>query len=91
MTAQAPPVEAGPVAQVQVKNSGYSPDQPVELHMITQNTQSCTRALVIPSLRYQQILPATGDTLVKIPAQAPGKVIPYTCSMGMFRGQLIFK
>ncbi len=96
--AQPAPVEAGSNAQLQVLNSGYSParlslpaGQDISLHLITQNTRSCTRALVIPALGFQKILPASGDTLVTIPSQPTGTVLDYSCSMGMYRGQLIFR
>lgn len=99
-TPQAAPaaVAPGERVEIQVGNSGYSPEQislpagqPVDLHLVTAGTYSCARAFVIPALRIEQILPEAGDTLIQIPAQAPGTVLQFTCSMGMFGGRLIFE
>lgn len=80
-----------------VVNSGYEPNTlhapantPLTLNLITRNTQSCSRAFLIPELKVDMILPATGVETVQIAAQPAGKVIDYTCSMGMYTGQIIF-
>lgn len=82
---------------VNVKNNGYFPGtlqapagQSVEVHFVTQNTQSCSRALVIPSLRIEKVLPASGDTVITIPPQPKGSTLQYTCSMGMYTGVIQF-
>jgi uncharacterized protein len=97
-----PPVEskfaAGEPAVIQVENYGYVPavltlpaNQPVELQLVTNDTRSCARAFTIPALNVSQILPATGTTVINIPAQAAGTSMRFTCSMGMFGGRLIFQ
>lgn len=80
-----------------VVNSGYDPNTlhapantPLTLNLITRNTQSCSRAFLIPELKVDMILPATGVETVQIAAQPTGKVIDFTCSMGMYNGQIIF-
>jgi heme/copper-type cytochrome/quinol oxidase subunit 2 len=78
-------------------NSGYEPrtlhapaNTEVTLELVTQNTRSCSRAFLIPELNYQVLLDATGVEKVKIPAQEAGKVMGFTCSMGMYTGVIVF-
>ncbi len=97
-TANAAPAVAGQdVYVVRVENSGYNPsvlhlaaDRPVTLNWVTQGTRSCARAVVVPSLNYEKLLPASGQTALNIPAQTKGTVIEYSCSMGMYFGKLVF-
>lgn len=79
------------------KNDGYFPGvlharagQPVALNLVTNATYSCSRSFVIPELRVEQLLPATGTVTIPIPAQAAGTVMKFTCSMGMYTGEIIF-
>ena len=83
--------------EIIVSNGGYSPkvlhlaaNQPVKLTWVTVNTNSCARAIVVPSLNYQQVLPTTGKVSINIPSQAAGTVMRYSCSMGMYTGQFVF-
>ena len=83
------------VLRLDVKSTAYSPNrlqatanQPIRLELATANTQGCTRAFTIPSLGVQKILPATGTTVVEIPAQKPG-TLRFTCSMGMYSGAIV--
>lgn len=78
-------------------NEGYRPqtlhapaNTSVTLKVVTRNTRSCSRAFLIPSLDYGVILEATGTETVEIPPQRPGTVLPFTCSMGMYTGEIIF-
>lgn len=78
-------------------NSGYEPrtlhapaNTEVTLEIVTDNTRSCSRAFIIPELNYQVLLNATGVESVKIPAQEAGKVMGFTCSMGMYTGVIVF-
>lgn len=80
-----------------VQNGGYFPrrlnalaNEPVHLSLITQETYSCARDFVIPALGIQILLPATGSTPIEIPPQKPGTVLRFTCSMGMYTGQIEF-
>ncbi len=82
---------------VEVKNNGYAPafqqapaGRPIRLTLLTQDTHSCSRAFTIPELGVEQFLPASGVTRVDIPAQAAGKVLYYSCSMGMYGGAIQF-
>lgn len=79
------------------QNNGYSPQvlnaaagQAVKLQVITKNTQSCALAFVIPELRMQKVLPSTGVLVFDIPAQPKGKIMRFSCSMGMYTGQIVF-
>ena len=83
--------------KITVGNSGYSPNLaharpglPFKLAMVTNKTYSCARALVIPSLRIEQVLPPTGTVLIDIPAQPAGSKLFYSCSMGMYSGVIVF-
>jgi hypothetical protein len=96
----APTIAALPVfvAQINIQNYGYEPQvlalpggQPIELHLVTNGVQSCSRAFTIPMLGVDEILPESGDVVVNIPAQAPGTNIDFMCSMGMFTGVFQFK
>ncbi len=82
---------------IEVSENGYAPAilhlparQPVTVDWVTNNTQACSRSVVIPGLDYQQILPSTGRVKLEIPAQEKGTVLRYTCSMGMYPSQFIF-
>jgi uncharacterized protein len=77
-------------------NRGYSPQrlyakagQPILLNITTDNTYSCARDLVIPALGFETLLPASGTVPVDIPAQPAGTVIRYSCSMGMYTGEIV--
>lgn len=79
------------------ENDGYSPeriyapaDLELTLQVVTKNTFSCSRAFLIPALGVEVILPETGVVPITIPAQPAGTVIPFTCSMGMYTGEIIF-
>lgn len=82
---------------INVENYGYSPDfihakagVPIILELKTDNIFSCSRAFVIPSLRIEKILPASGIETISLPAQEAGKKLPFSCSMGMYTGVIIF-
>lgn len=81
-----------------VENSGYFPttlkapaDKALTLNLITDKTYSCARDFVIPALDYYQLLPDTGTVQVNIPAQKSGSTLFFTCSMGMYTGQIVFE
>ncbi|TLN24299.1 hypothetical protein FDZ74_02975 [bacterium] len=88
---------ASDVIQINVENGRYSPNVvyakagvPVRLELVTDNTQSCTRAFTIPALDVAKILPKSGTTVVEIPSQKAGEM-SFTCSMGMYSGVIIFQ
>jgi heme/copper-type cytochrome/quinol oxidase subunit 2 len=85
------------VITLNVVDSGYEPrtlhapaNRPLDLKLVTNNTRSCSRAFVIPELNLNVLLSATGVETLKIPAQTSGKVIAFTCSMGMYTGEIVF-
>ncbi|MBI5951573.1 MAG: sulfite exporter TauE/SafE family protein [Chloroflexi bacterium] len=99
-----PAVEAGPQLSatgeitLNVKNNGYFPrtlkapaDKAFTLNLITDQTYSCARDFVIPALDYYELLPDTGVVKVNIPAQEKGSELFFTCSMGMYTGQIVFE
>jgi len=84
--------------RITVLNTGYSPNQisaragvPTRLTFVTDNVFSCSRALVIPDQGIEQVLPDTGEITFTIPPQPAGKVLRYSCSMGMYTGKIVFK
>jgi uncharacterized protein len=79
-------------------NRGYSPQhlvaragQTVLLNIVTENTYSCARDFVIPAIGVEKLLPQTGTVPVTIPAQAAGTVMRFSCSMGMYTGEIVFQ
>ncbi len=87
----------GTVITVTVKNTSYEPrvvhakaGVPVTLRMVSKNVRSCSLALIIPALDLFQILDPTGVREIEIPAQEAGTRMPYSCSMGMYSGIIIF-
>ncbi len=83
--------------RIDVLNTGYAPRRlsaragiPTELTFVTDNVFSCSLALVIPELRIEQMLPTTGKVTLEIPAQPAGKVLRYSCSMGMYTGEIVY-
>jgi len=82
---------------LRAENYGYSPSRlyapagiPLVLNVVTDRTLSCSRAFVIPALRVQVLLPETGVIPIDIPAQPAGTVMQFTCSMGMYTGEIVF-
>jgi sulfite exporter TauE/SafE len=78
-------------------NSGYSPrvlharaDIPITLNLVTSQTYSCARSFVLPAVGVEKLLPASGTETISIPAQAAGTVMRFSCSMGMYTGQIVF-
>jgi sulfite exporter TauE/SafE len=78
-------------------NRGYSPQrlvakagEPILLNIVTDNTFSCARDLVIPAIGFETLLPQTGTVPVNIPAQVAGTVMRFSCSMGMYTGEIVF-
>jgi sulfite exporter TauE/SafE len=81
-----------------VEDNGYFPstlkapaDKAFTLNLVTNQTYSCARDFVIPALDYYQLLPDTGTVQVNIPAQEKGSTLFFTCSMGMYTGQIVFE
>ena len=83
---------------IHAEDSGYSPqkvsapaDKPVTLHLVTNQTRSCSRAFMIPALDYSVVLPESGEQNVSIPAQKAGTQMRFSCSMGMYTGVIRFQ
>ena len=79
-------------------NNGYEPrtlhapaNTELTLNLITKNTRSCSRAFLIPELNYSVLLDTTGKATVYIPPQSAGSVMEFTCSMGMYTGEIVFE
>lgn len=81
-----------------VQNEGYFPQtvsapagKDFTLNLVTDKTYSCSRDFVIPALNFYELLPDTGTVQVNIPAQKAGSTLFFTCSMGMYTGQIVFR
>jgi len=92
-----PSANAGEVV-LNVENNGYFPavlkapaDTDFTLSLVTDKTYTCARDFVIPALNYYQLLPESGTVQVSIPAQKAGSTLFFTCSMGMYTGQIVFE
>ena len=102
ITATPPPsnvtvVDGKQIITITSKN-GYSPkvsiakaDMPTVIKMVTNGTFDCGASVSIPSLNYQKSLPATGETLIDVPAQGKGTTLNGTCSMGMYNFSIKFE
>ncbi len=95
-TSPAATAESG-VITINVYDTAYAPDVihaeagvPLKLRLVTQDVRSCSRAFVIPSLNVQRLLDATGVAEVDIPPQEKGTQMPFSCSMGMYGGIILF-
>jgi plastocyanin domain-containing protein len=87
----------GTVVTINIKNSGYNPrvvhaksGVPVQLRLVSKNVYSCALAFIVPSLGLQEYLQSTDEKLIDVPAQEKGAQMPFSCSMGMFTGMIIF-
>lgn len=96
--AESPQAASGDEITLSVRNGGYFPTKlsapagkDLTLNLITDQTYSCARDFVIPALNYYELLPDTGTVQVTIPAQEAGSTLFFTCSMGMYTGQIVFE
>src|SRR3989344_824125 len=78
--------------EIRVLNSGYRSNIktlkagiPVNLKLITDNTQGCVRAFTIPEYNISRILPNSGEQTIEFTPTKKGR-LTYTCSMGMYTG-----
>ncbi|MGH8983762.1 MAG: cupredoxin domain-containing protein, partial [Acidimicrobiia bacterium] len=94
--AVAAPIDSSGVQQlvIDAKNTSFSPSRleaqagiPAMLTLRTNGTTGCTRAFVIPSLGIQKVLPETGETPIDLGELEAG-TLRFTCSMGMYRGEI---
>ena len=98
MVVMAPALQSKAIPnQITVIKHGYTPkvlhlaaNKPVTLTWLTTGVATCALSVVIPALNYEKTLPSTGQVSLEIPAQQKGTVIEYSCSMGMYHGQLVF-
>lgn len=81
-------------AEIIITSSGYSPNyikvkkgSPVTLNLITKNAFSCASAFRIPSLGISKNLQANDTQTIAFTPTKIGK-IPFSCSMGMYRGEI---
>jgi sulfite exporter TauE/SafE len=85
------------VVTINVMNYGYEPEVvhvkagvPIKLRLVSDEVRSCSRAFIIPAMNVEEILAETGETVVDLPPQEKGARVPFSCSMGMYGGTMIF-
>jgi sulfite exporter TauE/SafE len=78
------------------REGAYVPDAltavaglPTTLLVRTKGTRGCVRALVIPGVGKETILPETGETRIDLGMPRAGR-LDYACGMGMYTGQITF-
>jgi uncharacterized protein len=83
---------------LEARDNGYFPgtlyapaDVPVKLHLVTHNTTACDRDFTIPTLNIEVLLDQTGESVVDLPAQAAGYKLHFSCSMGMYTGDIVYR
>ncbi len=76
---------------------GYSPriteataGIPTKLIVQTKDTYDCSSALTIRSIKYQEILPQNGETIIDLGTPVTGEPLLGVCSMGMYSFQIKF-
>lgn len=86
------------VITVNVLNTRYDPDVvrakagvPVRLKLVSQGVYSCSLAIVIPALNVYVSMMPDDVQYVDIPPQEAGTRMPFSCSMGMFTGDILFE
>jgi plastocyanin domain-containing protein len=77
--------------------SGYQPRHtlaqsgvPTKLIMRSNGSYGCELALVIPSIRYSEMLPPSGDTEIDVGVGEAGENLSGMCSMGMYGFEVEF-
>lgn len=80
--------------EIQILSGGYSPNyikvkkgSPVTLTLVSNNIYSCSLAFRIPSLRIGKNLKPTDTQVIEFTPTEAG-IIPFSCSMGMYRGTI---
>lgn len=82
---------------INISNNGYQPNYqtaaanvPTKLKLVSKDAYSCATSFVISSLGIQKILAPTDTQEFTIPPRPAGR-LRYSCSMGMYTGQIEFK
>ncbi|MDO8638673.1 MAG: sulfite exporter TauE/SafE family protein, partial [Candidatus Daviesbacteria bacterium] len=80
--------------EIQIVSNGYSPNYikvkkglPVKLTLVSNNIYSCSLAFRIPSLGIGKNLKPTDSVVLEFTPTEVGQ-IPFSCSMGMYRGTI---
>ncbi|MDO8639135.1 MAG: cupredoxin domain-containing protein, partial [Candidatus Daviesbacteria bacterium] len=60
---------------------------PVKLTLVSNDIRSCSLAFRIPSLRVSKNLRPTDSQIIEFTPTEAG-IIPFSCSMGMYRGTI---
>ncbi|HYH96059.1 cupredoxin domain-containing protein [Hyalangium sp.] len=88
--------ERGAVQEVTITVAGsYQPSEvklkkgvPARLRFIRKDTGGCSEELLIPDFGVKKTLPGLSETVVELTPNKAG-TFPFTCGMGMLKGQLV--
>ncbi len=87
-------MSAANTVTITADSSGYAPKisqavagQPITLIIKSKDLYTCAQGFTIPKLGIQKTLEPNGTTTIELAAQPKG-TLAYTCSMGMYRGQI---
>ncbi|MEK7170950.1 MAG: sulfite exporter TauE/SafE family protein [Patescibacteria group bacterium] len=90
-----PPTEQ--TLTINITDDGYQPnyqtavaDVPTKLKLVSKDAYSCATSFVISSLGIQRILEPNDTQTITLPPRPAGR-LRYSCSMGMYTGQIIFQ
>lgn len=85
-------VELTQDVEITITSRGYSPNYikvkkgaPVTIKLVSQDAYSCASAFIIPSLGIRRYLQPNETQTITFTPEESGQ-IPFSCSMGMFRG-----
>ncbi|WP_460370212.1 cupredoxin domain-containing protein, partial [Actinocorallia lasiicapitis] len=85
------------VVTVHAADRGYRPallgaraELPTVLVVRTDGPTGCTRALELPQLGLERMLPVTGETRIELGARPPGR-LRFICSAGHYPGSITFQ
>jgi sulfite exporter TauE/SafE len=83
---------------IKIGSYGYSPQtlyvkrgEPVKITLTNADGYSCAQSFVIPSLGLRASVPPGRTEVLEFVAPSEPTTIPFMCSMGMYRGQIIVR
>ena len=81
---------------ITIGSRGYSPNQlaikagsTVTLHLVNDGGGGCIQAFTIPKLGIQKVVPLGSSDTITFVAPSERGILPYMCSMGMYRGEMV--
>ncbi len=82
-------IDGKQIVSMKINGLTYTPDKftivqgiPVEWHIDSTDASGCAHVISVPSLRITEVLPNSGEKIIRFTPQKLGK-IPFSCPMGM--------